>query len=50
MTREISPLRKADDAVVVDTTNYSVEEVADIIIKLLNERSDKHEIHDKHRN
>ena len=46
ITREISPLRKADDAVVVDTTNYTIEEVSNIIIKLFKERSDKHEIHD----
>ena len=46
MTREISPLRKADDAIVVDTTNYSVDEVVEIIYKLLEERSDKNEVHD----
>lgn len=46
ITREISPLRKAEDAVVVDTTNYTIEEVSDIIIKLFKERSDKNEVHD----
>ena len=36
--RENSPLKKAHDAVVVDTTNYSIDEVRDIIIKLLDEK------------
>jgi cytidylate kinase len=36
--REVSPLKKANDAVVVDTTNYKVEEVRDIIIDLFNEK------------
>ena len=46
MTREISPLKKASDAVVVDTTNYTIDEVSNIIIKLFEERSGKNEIHD----
>ena len=36
--REHAPLKKADDAIVLDTTNISMEEVCDIIIKLINER------------
>ena len=36
--REHAPLRKAEDAIVLDTTNISMEEVCDIIIKLINER------------
>jgi cytidylate kinase len=33
-TREVSPLRPADDAVVVDTTPYTAEEVAAIVLRL----------------
>ena len=36
--REHAPLRKAEDAIVLDTTNISMEGVCDIIIKLINER------------
>ncbi len=36
--RENSPLRKAHDAVVVDTTNYTIDEVCDQIIDLFNEK------------
>ena len=36
--RENSPLRKADDAKVVDTTHHTVDEVRDIIIELFNEK------------
>lgn len=32
-TREITPLRKADDAIEVDTTNMTIEEVIDYICK-----------------
>ena len=31
-TREASPLRQAEDAVVIDTTNLSVSEVVDLIL------------------
>ena len=48
-SRANSPLKRADEAVEVDSTNYSVDEVVDIIDKLFKERSDKHEVHDKHR-
>lgn len=34
-TREITPLRKADDAVEVDTTNMNIEEVVGHICKLM---------------
>ncbi len=50
MNRANSPLKRADEAFDVDSTNYSVDEVVEIIYKLFKERSDKHEIHDKHRN
>ncbi len=40
-TRKISPLRCAEDAVVIDSTNLSIDEVVDQIIKLVNERSKK---------
>lgn len=32
-TRKIAPLKKADDAVLIDSTNISADEVADIIIR-----------------
>lgn len=34
MEREVSPLRKADDAIEIDSTNMSIEEVADKIVEL----------------
>lgn len=34
MTREISPLTKADDAIEIDTTGMSIEEVTNRIIEL----------------
>lgn len=37
-TREISPLRKADDAILIDTTNLSIDEVIEEITKLVLER------------
>lgn len=36
--REVDPLRQADDAVLVDTTDMSKEEVVDFIVKLALER------------
>ena len=36
--RENSPLRKAEDAKVVDTTHHTIDEVRDIIIDLFNEK------------
>lgn len=38
MTREISPLRKADDAVEVDTSDMTIEEVVERVISLYEER------------
>ncbi|KKD23027.1 cytidylate kinase [Staphylococcus cohnii subsp. cohnii] len=35
MNREISPLKKADDAITIDTTGMSIEEVTDKILKLV---------------
>ena len=32
MTREVSPLKKADDAVLVDSSYLSIDEVAGLII------------------
>ena len=37
MTREISPLRKAEDAVLVDSSEMSIEEVKETIIRLYRE-------------
>ncbi|OON99701.1 MAG: cytidylate kinase [Epulopiscium sp. Nele67-Bin004] len=34
--RKISPLKKADDAIVLDTSNLDIEEVISIIIKMIN--------------
>jgi len=34
MEREVSPLRKADDAIEIDSTNLSIEEVAQEIVRL----------------
>lgn len=34
MEREVSPLRKAEDAIEIDSTNMSIEEVADKIVEL----------------
>lgn len=36
--REVAPLRKADDAVVIDTTSKSIEQVVDEILALASER------------
>lgn len=37
MTRKLNPLRKAEDAEELDTTNMSVEEVVDYILKEVNQ-------------
>ena len=37
MTRAISPLRKAEDAIEVDSSYMTIEEVADRIVELANE-------------
>lgn len=36
--RAISPLKKADDAIVIDTTNLKIDEVCELIISLITER------------
>lgn len=36
--RENSPLHKTDDATAIDSSNLSIEEVVDIIMKLVNEK------------
>ncbi len=38
-TRPHSPLRRADDAVVIDTTGRTVQQIADQIVKLVRERT-----------
>lgn len=37
MNREISPLRKAEDAVEIDTTGLSIEQVTEKVLSLVNE-------------
>ena len=39
MHREISPLKKADDAVLLDTSDMDIDEVADSIIRLYEEKA-----------
>lgn len=39
--REVSPLRKAEDAIEIDTTSMSIQQVADKIISLMNERTSR---------
>ncbi|MBA2406047.1 MAG: (d)CMP kinase [Bdellovibrionales bacterium] len=38
MTREIAPLKKADDGIELDSTGKSIEEMVTFIVKLWNER------------
>ena len=38
MTREIAPLRKAEDAIVIDTTNMTVDEVVERILEAVRGR------------
>ena len=38
MHREASPLKQADDAILVDTSEMSIEQVADKIIELYNSK------------
>ena len=35
MNRTISPLKKADDAIVVDTSQLSLDEVVEVVLKLI---------------
>ena len=37
--REVSPLKKADDAIEIDTTSLSIDQVADQIMSLMKERA-----------
>lgn len=37
-TRKIAPLKQADDAILIDTSNLSIDEVSNKIINLINER------------
>lgn len=41
MNREISPLRQAQDAVLVDTSELSIEEVVDTITEMIEEKKQK---------
>ena len=36
--REIAPLVKAEDAVLIDTTNLNLQEVEDLIMKIVKEK------------
>jgi len=38
MTREVSPLKQADDAVLVDTSDMTIEEVSDRILSIVREK------------
>ena len=42
-SREIAPLKKADDAILLDSSNLSKEEVCDAIATIINERLEKME-------
>ena len=35
MTRELNPLRKADDAIEVDTTGIGIDEVVDTVLDII---------------
>ena len=39
MNRPVAPLKQADDAVLVDTTNLTLEQSADKIIKIITEKT-----------
>ncbi len=39
MTREYNPLRKADDAVEIDTTGLTVDQVAEEVLKIVYEKT-----------
>lgn len=39
MTREVSPLRQAEDAVLVDTSDMGIDEVADRILEIVREKT-----------
>ena len=39
MTREVSPLKQADDAVVVDTSDMTIDEVTERILRIVEEKT-----------
>lgn len=39
MTREVSPLKQAEDAVLVDTTELDLEQSAEAIVKIITEKT-----------
>ena len=39
MTREVSPLKQADDAVLVDTSDMTIEEVSEQILRIVREKT-----------
>ncbi|MFA6693143.1 MAG: (d)CMP kinase, partial [Acholeplasmataceae bacterium] len=41
-TRKESPLRKADDAITLDTTHLTIDEVVEKIIELTDKRRNSH--------
>ena len=41
MTREISPLKRAEDAVLVDSSDMGIQEVKEAIIRLYREKAGK---------
>lgn len=41
-TRAISPLKKANDAVLIDSTQMSIQEVAETILSLAKRRDESH--------
>ena len=41
MNRAVAPLKKADDAVLADTTGLNVEQSVDLIIKIVTQRVGK---------
>ena len=41
INREVSPLRQAEDAVLVDTSDMTVDEAVGTIVKLAGERMDQ---------
>ena len=41
MTREESPLKKAEDAIEVDTSDMSIEQVIATIIRICEEKKEK---------
>ena len=42
MNREHSPLKKADDAVVVDSSEMTIDEVTELILRLASEEEELH--------